>query len=280
MIFRIEHDSTYTYTEPVFWEPHLFRFYPQEEPGQKLIFHSIEISPAVSGLRLQSDTENNMIHAGWFEGVHRQYKISVRIELAREARNPFDFLIYPEEANQIGFAYDEIERQLLAECLNTKPLEPFLLEFRDECLAQSAGRTFDFILCLNRRIFNDFDVEIREEEGLLDPAHTFGLKRGSCRDLTSMMIQMLRHSGLAARFVSGYLYIEQARPSFELHAWVEIYLPGAGWVGVDPSHGLVTGDFHIALCRSAFHENTLPVSGLFRGDAVSELSTALHIELQ
>ena len=111
-----------------------------------------------------------------------------------------------------------------------------------------------------------------------EPVTTFNLKKGSCRDLAWFEIQLLRHVGIASRFVSGYYYIPMEKPKFELHAWLEVYIPGAGWIGFDPSHGIVTGNNHIPIASSSDFENTMPVTGSIRGDAGSELKT--HIDIQ
>jgi transglutaminase-like putative cysteine protease len=127
-------------------------------------------------------------------------------------------------------------------------------------------------------IFTDFNAESR----LLGPPHdsnlTFHIKKGSCRDLSWMQIQLLRFMGIAARFVSGYYFLPTQNTPPELHGWLEVYLPGAGWVGFDPSHGCIAGSSHIPVCASSQYQNTMPVTGSFEGSGTSTLSTNLNIE--
>ncbi len=139
--------------------------------------------------------------------------------------------------------------------------------------------TLKFITDLTQTIHAGFTVESRDIGKPLDPAYTYELKRGSCRDLSWMLIHILRQSGIVSRFVSGYYYFNTEIPEFELHAWVKAYIPGAGWLGLDPSHGLLTAESHLALASSAFYENTMPVTGSSRGDATGSLHTNLNIEV-
>jgi transglutaminase-like putative cysteine protease len=94
-----------------------------------------------------------------------------------------------------------------------------------------------------------------------------------------MQIQLLRHYGMAARFVSGYFYVDIAEPKYELHGWTEVFIPGAGWIGYDPSNGIRTSNMHFPICTSANYQHTMPVSGTVRGDATSELTTELEINM-
>jgi transglutaminase-like putative cysteine protease len=128
-------------------------------------------------------------------------------------------------------------------------------------------------------LHDDFKVEYRETGQPFSPNKTFKFKRGSCRDLSWLLISLLRNRGIAARFVSGYFYFDMDEPAYELHAWVEVFLPGNGWLGLDPSHGIFTGNSHFPIVSSAHYENTMPVSGGIRGSATSKLKTQLSIEI-
>ena len=137
-----------------------------------------------------------------------------------------------------------------------------------------------FLSHLTRQINSDFDVIIRQLGPPYDPEMTFKLKKGSCRDLAWMQIHMLRHIGIASRFVSGYLYLPTDESEFELHAWVEVFLPGAGWFGLDPSQGMIVDYTYIPVVASAHFENTMPVTGNFRGtDTTSDMTSMIQLEL-
>ena len=147
-----------------------------------------------------------------------------------------------------------------------------------DVLKSSQNKTVDFLIQLTRKIHTDFELESRLEGDQHPPEYTFQAGKGACRDLSWMQIQMLRYLGLAARFVSGYFYIPSEDSAFELHAWVEVFIPGAGWVGLDPSHGMFTNQQHIPVSASFVVANTMPVTGSIRGDAKSTLETKLNIE--
>jgi transglutaminase-like putative cysteine protease len=152
------------------------------------------------------------------------------------------------------------------------------MEYGRNILAASFNRTLDFLVNLTSRIHVDFTAETRLQGEPYSPDTTFRLRKGSCRDLAWMQIQLVRNFGIAARFVSGYYYNHLLNNSFELHAWVEVYLPGAGWVGFDPSNGILAVSTHIPICSSAHYQNTLPVIGSFRGGASSTMDVSLSIE--
>jgi transglutaminase-like putative cysteine protease len=142
----------------------------------------------------------------------------------------------------------------------------------DALLVESDNETVAFLVALTRQIHRDFILEVRPVGDTLYALTTFNLKRGACRDLAWMQVQMLRAKGIAARFVSGYLYLPDSEGQHDLHAWVEAYLPGAGWLAFDPSHGVVCGSSYVPVSSSFHFENTMAVSGTIRGNAQTELS--------
>ena len=189
-------------------------------------------------------------------------------------------MVHPSEFLRMPFAYGDKTKQLLKPSLQAPGLSESMIEYTNKILSESDHQSIDFLLLLTKEIHKTFSLETRETGNPLEPDLTFKLKEGSCRDLSWMQIHILRHFGIASRFVSGYLYIDSANPEFELHAWVEAYFPGAGWIGLDPSHGMLTNHFHIPVASSAFYENTMPVSGSVRGSAKSTLKNELKISLE
>lgn len=279
MLFEINHITEYSYSEEVFFEPHYFRFKPKSTAHSSVAKYSIEIEPKPAGFSELVDSENNNLLHCWFNDTHKKLKVTVKTQLEFKEFNPLDFLVYPSEYLQIPFNYDEQTKQLLQPYLNTASLPLKMTQFLSDILLKTDAQTLTFLNELNRSIHNNFKSEIRELGDPYKPEFTFEHKLGSCRDLSWMLIHMLRHVGIACRFVSGYFYLIAEKPEFELHAWVEVYLPGAGWIGYDPTHGLVTGCYHIPLAASAFFNNTMPVSGAIRGSATSELKTTLKIAI-
>jgi transglutaminase-like putative cysteine protease len=195
--------------------------------------------------------------------------------------NPFNFLVYPDECNVLPFLYADNLKKLLdpAMDMDVATLPDEVIKYGEEIKEASNYKTIDFLLNLTKQICADFVLESRMTGQPHEPDITFNLRKGSCRDLAWFQIQLLRYMGIASRFVSGYYYIPSEKPEFELHAWLETYIPGAGWIGFDPSHGIVTGNDHIPIACSADFEHTMPVTGSIRGDAASELRTELSIEV-
>jgi transglutaminase-like putative cysteine protease len=223
------------------------------------------------------DVEGNFFHLCWFEGLHSKLEFTSTLIVDSSDYDPFNFIIYPNEFLEVPFEFGEEEQKLLAPALERQQINSPLLDYGNKILEESGGKTVDFIAMLTRSIHRDFKLEIREEGKPHSPDETFILGRGSCRDLAWMQIQLLRHIGMAARFVSGYFYPIVEDPEFELHAWIEVYIPGAGWIGFDPSHGLMAGNSHIPIASSAHYENAMTVTGNIRGSAASKLSTSLII---
>ncbi len=279
MKIKIIHKTEYTFTSKVFLEPHYLRFKPKFTPYCILESFKINILPKPAGISEFIDVENNMIHFCWFVDTHRQTVIETRSVLDISDFNPFNFLVYPDECNILPFVYADNLRKLLVPALSVVTLQDEVIKYGEEQKEASENKTVDFILNLTKQICNDFILESRMTGQPHEPDITFNLRKGSCRDLAWFQIQLLRYMGIASRFVSGYYYIPSEKPEFELHAWLEAYIPGAGWIGFDPSHGIVTGNDHIPIACSSDFENTMPVTGSVRGDAASSLKTELKIEL-
>lgn len=280
MKFKIAHTTEYKYSGSVFFEPHYFRFKPKQTVFSSIIDYHIEIEPKQIGFSEQIDVENNHIQLCWFDNMHDEMKITVNTVLEVSEYNPLNFILYPKEFLQIPFTYDNRTLLLLQPALIKESITSDMISYLDAIIKKTSNHTINFLIELNASIFKDFTAEFRETGEPLEIDFTFNEKRGSCRDLSWMHIHMLRHLGIAARFVSGYLYLEtDEKPMFELHAWVEVFLPGAGWVGFDPTHGLITSHYHIPLASSSFYENTMPVSGSIRGDATSILINDLDISI-
>ena len=279
MVFEISHVTEYTYSDEVFFEPHFLRFKPKNTPYSYIKDFSIKIDPEPSGLSEQIDIENNHKLLCWIESTHYQLRITAKSFVEVREYNPFDFLVHPPEYLNIPFQYEMNTEQLLNPSLKTSTLPATLNDFINELLLKSNHQSITLLTELTKRIHEEFVLETRETGKPHNAGFTFEKKKGSCRDLAWMQIQMLRHIGIASRFVSGYYYIDNVNPEYELHAWVEAYLPGAGWIGFDPSHGILTNSYHIPVASSAFYENTMPISGTVRGSAKAKMKNELQISL-
>jgi transglutaminase-like putative cysteine protease len=277
MLFEITHTTHYNYMDKVFLEPHCFRFKPKVSPFIAIKDFTFKIDPQPAGLSEQIDVENNHNLFGWFDGFHDQLKINVRSIVDIQEHNPFSFLVYPPEYLNLPFEYDFYTNQLLEPALTSEDFPKTMFDYCHEILIKSNNKSIDFLVNLTQQIHNDFSLKSRKTGSPHHSEYTFGKKTGSCRDLAWMQIQMLRKTGIACRFVSGYYYLDIDNPEYELHAWVEAYLPGAGWIGLDPGHGILTGTSHIQVASSAYFKNTMPVSGTIRGNATSKMTNELNI---
>lgn len=277
MLLQIKHITEYTYSNAVFFEPHQLRFKPRNTPYSSLKEFTIKIEPEPAGLSEQIDIENNLNSVCWFDDKYSRLKISSRSVVEITEFNPFNFLVYPPEFISIPFEYERNQKELLHLSLQTNGVSDAMLDYLNKILDKSDNHTINFLANITKEIHKEFSVKSREKGEPYQPSFTFKEKEGSCRDLAWMQIHMLRQLGIASRFVSGYYYIDHADPEFELHAWVESYVPGAGWIGLDPGHGILADSYHIPVASSAYYENTMPVSGMVRGKATSALRNELKI---
>lgn len=279
MKYKIIHQTEYIFNSKVFFEPHVLRFKPKNAPNIQVESFNIQMDPMPKGLSEQLDPENNFIHNCWFEGMHHKLSIRAELHLLSADFNPFNFIIFPDSFLTIPFSYTQPWKEQLLPSIKKEVIGQALIDYGQNILTKSNASTIDFLTKLNQQIHQDFIVEIRETGEPYHPDKTYELKSGSCRDLTWMEIHLLRHMGIASRFVSGYFYLPMEKDEFDLHAWVEVFIPGAGWIGFDPSHGMVAGASHIPVASSAHYDNTMAVTGSVRGSAYSELKTKLVIEV-
>ncbi|QXP54590.1 transglutaminase family protein [Cellulophaga sp. HaHa_2_95] len=278
MKFKITHITAYLFDSEVFLEPHYLRFRPSQTSYVNVSEFGITIQPQPAGHKIVQDEDNNVVDFCWFEGMTSQLSIKAESVLETKPYNPFNFLIYPQSFNTLPFHYNVLQKKLLFSALEVMPISKVLIDYALSILKHSNFNTISYLTNLTKKLHDDFSVEYRADGAPFMPDETFQLKSGSCRDLSWMLINILRQQGLAARFVSGYYYFDMINPAYELHAWVDVYLPGIGWFGVDPSHGILTGNTHFPIASSAHYDHTMPVSGGIRGSASSKLSTELIIE--
>ena len=265
------HLTHYQYDRLARLGPQIIRLHPATHSKTKVLSHSLKVAPTNHFVNLQQDPYGNFLARFVFPEPVREFKIEVDLVADMSVYNPFDFFVEPQ-AEQWPFPYAEDYRDDLAIYLRPEPVGPLLQAFLDS-LDKTPRNTVDFLVELNARVEHDIDYVIRMEPGVQTPEETLATKRGSCRDSSWLMVQACRNLGLAARFVSGYLI--QLKPDLQaldgpkgtdhdftdLHAWAEVYIPGAGWIGLDPTSGLLTGESHIPLAATPHFRNAAPVSG-------------------
>lgn len=269
MNLKIKHKTTYSYSEKVILDPHHLYFYPIARNYFTLVDFELQVSPQCSGLAQRVDAEDNLFHQCWFHGELDHLIIDVTMEVETKEINPFNFVV--EEAPKT------IHNRALDIFLEQTHLSAPVVSWLDAQQAISTDNIITFLFFLCQEVHLKWDHQARYEEDLMTPDECFEKKKGSCRDLAWMMINMLRQKDIPARFVSGYAYNPDLGDGHELHAWAEAWVNGAGWIGLDPSAGLLTTEKYIPIVTSYHPANTFPVQGTFRGAADSSLAFEVSI---
>jgi transglutaminase-like putative cysteine protease len=273
MRFDIVHQTDYHYSSPVFLEPQLLRLRPRTDWSQRLAAYDLEISPRPAGRAKLVDLDGNDTVQLWFSDTHDHLRITARSTVETLREDPFAYLL-DTEADRLPPPYAEQSAQL--QVYQTHDTDPAVQELTRAVQREAGDLTVHFLSLLNQRIKQICPTETRLEGDPLTPAQTLARGGGACRDVAILFMASCRSLGLAARFTSGYVEGSLQQERF-LHAWAEIYLPGAGWCGYDPSLGLVVADRHVALASGPTAAATRPFSGRFRGD---NTQAAMTVDLQ
>lgn len=287
MFLRIVHHSRYEYSQPVTFAPHAIYLRPRETPRQRL--HNFELTVSLPARRVPtSDVEGNILEWAYFEGGPPASTLEFHSEFLVETldTNPFDFFL-KRSALTFPFVYDTAERYVLAPCLALPngSDESQLHAWLSVHLATPSSDTISFLSELNNAVRQTLAYNRREEPGIQTPTETLSLGGGSCRDYAVFFIALCRTLGLAARFVSGYLHepavsdIPNPLPP-AMHAWAEVYLPGAGWRALDPTRGIFCDEHFVPVAHAALAESVNPIQGNFYGapGVASSLHTHLTID--
>ena len=267
----LNHVTHYRYDRPVALSPQVVRLRPAPHCRSHILSYSLRVEPAEHFINWMQDPFANHLARLVFPDKTTEFKVTVDLVAEMAVYNPFDFFLEPE-AETYPFDYEAELKHDLAPYLIKGELTPRFRAFV-ESIPRKELRTIDFIVALNQRLQRDIKYLIRMEPGVQSPETTLVNGSGSCRDTGWLMVQALRHLGLAARFVSGYLI--QLRPDVkaldgpsgtevdftDLHAWCEVFLPGAGWIGLDPTSGLLAGEGHIPVACTPEPSSAAPVSG-------------------
>lgn len=267
----VYHLTHYKYDRPVVLQPQIIRLQPAPHSRTKVLSHSLRVSPDKHFVNLQQDPYGNHLARFVFPEPVTELKIEVDLIADMTVYNPFDFFV-EEAAETWPFDYPEDLREDLVIYRRAEPAGPLLEKFLAG-FDRTPRNTVNFVTELNRHVQQEIGYIIRMEPGVMAPEETLGRAQGSCRDSSWLLVQALRHLGFAARFVSGYLI--QLKPDLvsldgpsgtsvdftDLHAWAEVYLPGAGWIGLDPTSGLLTGESHVPLAATPHYRNAAPISG-------------------
>jgi transglutaminase-like putative cysteine protease len=238
------------------------RLRPRCDGWQKLRDFSLSADPQPKGMEQMADLDGNNLIKLWFTQPTQKLIIEVKAEVETYKVNPFEYLLEPW-AIKLPIDYPISLLNQISSYLNTHSFtpDPTATELAREIAHEVHGNTLSFLSNLNQRLYANCDYIVRETG---DPWHagmTWNLNQGSCRDLALLFMEVCRAVGLAARFVSGYQEGDPDQQERDLHAWAEVYLPGGGWRGYDPTHGLAVADRHIAVAASTLPSYTAPVVG-------------------
>jgi transglutaminase-like putative cysteine protease len=276
MKLNITHQTQYAFSSPVTLHPYILRFRPRQSEQQQIRSFRLDISPSPAGFAESWDAAGNDVRFAWFDGPVSglQLLAQMEIETCRDDRPAF--IIFPYESARFPIAYHEDDALALAPFLAPAAADPGLRDFANAAAHDAGNMLSPFVHLLTRRIHERIENIVRETGEPLAPLKTLTAGTGSCRDQAVLAMAALRYKGVASRFVSGYRYLDD-EASHDLHAWVEVYFPGGGWRGFDPTTGLDTDERYVRVAAAAAPDSTLPVTGSYLGAAGSSLKTEIRI---
>lgn len=267
----LTHRTTYHYDRLVNLGPQIIRLRPAPHCRTPILSYSLKVKPKTHFLNWQQDPQSNYLARFVFPEKTKEFVVEVDLVAEMAIINPFDFFL-EKSAELFPFRYEPALEHELKPYLEKEVAGPLLQQLLDG-IDLTPRATIDFLININRQLQERIGYVIRLEPGIQPCETTLALERGSCRDSAWLLVQILRHLGLAARFASGYLIQLVAdekplegpsgpeRDFTDLHAWTEVYLPGAGWIGLDPTSGLLAGEGHIPLACTPDASSAAPISG-------------------
>lgn len=277
MRIAVRHQTAYRYSSEVYLGPQVMRLKPRSDAAQQLVEFTIDVRPEPSGLISNIGTEGNHELLAWFKGATELLEIETRSVVDTLRANPFDFVWLGE--HRLPLSYSPEHEETLLPYRFTEPLADSVQALASRIAVSVGEEAQPFPMALVTAIHSTCRQVFRAEGDPRPPEETLARAAGSCRDLTVLFNAIARSAGFAARFVSGY-HAASELDRFELHAWSELYLPGGGWRGFDPSSGLAVGDRHIAIASGPRPRDAAPVSGSYYGtDASSRLATIVDIQV-
>lgn len=262
MLYQISHKTIYRYNQSIFLKPHLLRLRPRCDGWQKLLDFSLVVKPQPTGIAQVADLDGNSNIQLWFTEPTEQLIVEVKSQVETYIDNPFSYLLEPW-ALKFPIDYSSSMRSQLQPYLNPygATIDPIAVQMAQEIADEVNGEVLSFLSTLNDRIYKSCEYIVRETGNPKQAGLTWNSKQGSCRDFSVLFMEVCRAVDLAARFVSGYQEGDLDQETRDLHAWAEVYLPGGGWRGYDPTHGLAVSDRHIALVASAISSYASPIVG-------------------
>ena len=285
-VITVRHLTTYRYKQPVAFGEHRMMLRPRDSYDQKLLDAKLAITPEPADVRWVHDVFGNCVAIARFAGRAEELAIESVIRLDHSPTNALDFQI-EEYAKRYPFTYGADEMPDLLRSIERQYLDS---EREVDCWARQFLRqdgrtdTSELLAAMTYAIRQDLTYVAREESGVQDPVKTLRLKSGSCRDFAVLMMEAVRSLGLAARFVTGYHYVPEDTRSERIgggatHAWLEVYLPGAGWIEFDPTNGIVGNHDLIRVAVARDPRQAVPISGTWTGFPSDNLGMTVEVEV-
>ncbi len=276
MLFEITHRTRYHYSLPVSLEPFTLRLRPRSDATQSVRDFRLNITPQPNGISHCIGLDGNNTTTIWFDGPHENLLFEVHAQIETHYPDPFNFIITYPDALTLPLAYPSDLIPALTPYLIRDEDSPQVHALAQELMHTVDHRTIPFLTLLSAQIYQRFEYLLREHGDPWTPAETMNRGQGSCRDVAMLFIDVCRKVGIAARFVSGYCIGDKVADS-HMHAWAEVYLPGAGWRGFDPSLGLSVSEDHITVAAGRHPLDAAPTHGHFRGLAASSMEVEIQI---
>lgn len=280
MTLSIAHTTTYRYSQPISLEPQTLHLQPRSDAAQRLVSYSLDVMPIAAGRTDSTDLDGSPATLLWFNGLTDNLSITTHSTVETLRSNPFDFLLTCSPT--LGDIYSmPLSAALKPYCLSSQSSTSMSVQELMIMLAAKANNdVLSFLLRLAEWLHESIEPMVRPEGEPFAAEKTLSEQIGSCRDTAVLFMEVSRAAGLAARFVSGYCEQAMEGDTRHLHAWTEVYLPGAGWRGFDPSYGLAVADRHVALAAAAHPALAAPLVGTFRGQADSTIEYFITLERQ
>jgi transglutaminase-like putative cysteine protease len=281
MKITVTHSTVYRYDSPVYLEPHIFRLQPRMSSTQRLLAFDIQISPPPAGSTECLDQDGNLALNAWFNVPTTELSVTSRFTVEMLRQNPFDYILIGESLSLPLWYRDPLSAALTPYRNNLQVAES-VQQYAKSVAAGSQGNALTFLLALSRQIYQDCRQVVRPYGPPWTSDQTLSGREGSCRDLAVLFCHACRVMGIAARFVSGYECASANRPDSHdayMHAWAEVYLPGIGWRGYDPSRGLAVSNAHVAVAAGFDHDLASPVAGWYSGESRSQMEASLCLQV-
>jgi len=272
------HFTLYRYESPVYLNPHIFRLRPRTNTAQRLIGFEMEITPTPIGTSECLDQDGNLALNAWFDATTSELSIKTQFEVETLLENPFDYVL-TGDALQLPMVYNEPLRAALWPYRNTERISKSVRQYAEATANSAQWNSLAFLAALNRRIFQTCRQLTRPDGPAWQSEFTLNALEGSCRDLAVLFCDACRSVGMGARFVSGYEAVPSSGPDSYMHAWAEVYLPGVGWRGYDPSRGLAVSNGHVAVAAGFDPELAAPVGGWYSGQTQSRMEARVELQV-